>query len=140
MIFPIEFTRMRLFQIKAGDHKSHLFHLIRNLNFMEFGLVEITFRKCISKTSIKGVNYYHIEIVNRKRIRKTKEKMQALALLSSQIKSLLKVGFREENKILTMQFDEDEEFLANNQYSTSQGLNLNKTDYQNGEEGHSEDD
>lgn len=86
------------------------------------------------------MNYYHIEIVNRKRIRKTKEKMQALALLSSQIKSLLKVGFREENKILTMQFDEDEEFLANNQYSTSQGLNLNKTDYQNGEEGHSEDD
>ena len=52
MIFPIEFSRMRLFLIKQGDIKAQLFHMIRNLNFLEFGLLEITFRKCLLPTSV----------------------------------------------------------------------------------------
>lgn len=52
--------------------------------------------------------------MNRKRTRKTKEKMALLKTLASQIKSLLKVEFKEDSQNLVMAFDEDEEFLNNN--------------------------
>lgn len=49
--------------------------------------------------------------------------MQILDQFSNQIKSLLKVRFREQGKSLVSEFDEDEEFLANNQVSVTTGKN-----------------
>lgn len=123
LIFPLTSARIRLFQKRPGDAKVHLYHIIRSMNFLEFGLVSITFRKCLISTSLKGLSYYHLEIINRKRLRKTKDKMQILDQFSNQIKSLLKVRFREQGKSLVSEFDEDEEFLANNQVSVTTGKN-----------------
>lgn len=119
LIFPLNILKLRYFQHRPGDKKVQLYHIMKNLNFIEYGFVSITFRKCIMTTSLKGINYYHYELVNRKRTRKTKEKMALLKTLASQIKSLLKVEFKEDSQSLVMAFDEDEEFLNNNQQTTT---------------------
>ncbi len=49
-----------------------------NLNFSDFGFLDINFRKCIINTSVKGVSFYYIEIANFQRLRKKQEKLEKL--------------------------------------------------------------
>ena len=62
MIFPLSIEALELFRMRPGNRRKKLTELFENLDNQNFGLMDITFRKCMSDTSIKGVNFYFIEI------------------------------------------------------------------------------
>jgi hypothetical protein len=51
------------------------------LDFKNFGLMDVTFRKCRQDSSVKGIAFYFLEIARFKRLRKYSEKIEAMQRL-----------------------------------------------------------
>lgn len=75
MIYPLNPSTLKLFREKK--HKSDLQAFLQKLNFVDYGYLEVQI-VMKSKTSTVGNTFRYIEIQNFKKIRKTKEKIQAL--------------------------------------------------------------
>lgn len=78
LIFPLEANVTHFFLNKDFDARKNLYLMFKVLNFHEFGFISITYRKCIMETSVKGINFTHLEISKLNRLRKTDEKFEAL--------------------------------------------------------------
>ena len=60
--------------MRREGRKQKLADLLEVMDFKNFGIMEINFRKCLCVTSIKGVNFFYIEIQSFTRIRKMEDK------------------------------------------------------------------
>ena len=63
-----------MFKMRREGRKQKLADLLEVMDFKNFGIMEINFRKCLCVTSIKGVNFFYIEIQSFTRIRKMEDK------------------------------------------------------------------
>ena len=68
------------------------------LNFDDFQYYEISFRKCVEETSVKGIQFYYIEVQRFKRLRKNQEKLERLIQLGDDISEYISVRFSIEGR------------------------------------------
>jgi ABC-type uncharacterized transport system ATPase component len=64
IIFPLELKVLHFFTIRGGDAagKKNLYLMLSGLNFIDYGFIEITYRKCVVQTSVKGLDFDYIQI------------------------------------------------------------------------------
>jgi guanylate kinase len=89
--------------------------LLGSLNLHDFGFMDLTFRKCRQDSSVKGIVFFFVEIARFKRIRKYSEKLEALELLSEQMKNYLKFDVKKgaNRTVIIDIMDEDIESVTN---------------------------
>jgi len=75
MIYPLNPATLKMYREKKN--KSGLQKFLQNINFVDYGYLEVQITMK-SKTSTVGNTFRYVEIQNFKKIRKTKDKIQAL--------------------------------------------------------------